>query len=199
MLFNDNKIRSGYIIFTILNTRHLSGELLNVSSEFKKMKIEALSENFFDITNISPENEKGERHSEAESADSDVMSPAAMNKQEALKLYTADLTEKARNNELDPIIGRDDEIRQIIDILLRRRQNNPILVGDPGVGKSAVVEGLAQKITEGNVPEVLSEVSLRVLDIGLLQAGASMKGEFESRLKQLIEEVQVSTTPIILL
>ena len=198
LLFNDDKIRLGYIIFTILNIRHLSGQLLNISGEFKKIKPEVLSEKFFKITELSPEKEQSKKIAISENESSDAMSPAVMNKQEALKLYTMDITEKARNNELDPIIGRDDEIRQIIDILLRRRQNNPILVGEPGVGKSAVIEGLAQKIVNGNVPPSLSKVTLRTLDIGLLQAGASVKGEFENRLKQLIEEVQTSSEPIIL-
>jgi type VI secretion system protein VasG len=109
-----------------------------------------------------------------------------------------DLTEKARTGELDPIVGRDNEIRQIVDILMRRRQNNPILTGEAGVGKTAVVEGFALRIASGDVPPMLRDVTLRTLDIGLLQAGASMKGEFEQRLRQVIEEVQSSPRPIIL-
>src|SRR5208282_1481245 len=100
-------------------------------------------------------------------------------KQEALKRFTTDLTEKARKGEIDPVIGRDDEIRQCIDILMRRRQNNPILTGEAGVGKTAVVEGLAQRMAAGDVPPQLKLVTIRVLDVGLLQAGASVKGEFE--------------------
>ena len=126
------------------------------------------------------------------------MAPAAMGKQEALKQFTVDLTENARQGKIDPIVGRDEEIRQIIDILMRRRQNNPILTGEAGVGKTAVVEGFALKIASGDVPPPLKDVSLRSLDVGLLQAGASMKGEFENRLKQVIEEVQSSEKPIIL-
>jgi len=99
---------------------------------------------------------------------------------------------------MDPIVGRDEEIRQIVDILMRRRQNNPILTGEAGVGKTAVVEGFAQRIASGDVPPPLKGVSLRSLDIGLLQAGASMKGEFENRLRQVIDEVQSSPQPIIL-
>ena len=126
------------------------------------------------------------------------MAPAQMGKQQALKQFSVDLTERARKGELDPIVGRDEEIRQLIDILMRRRQNNPILTGEAGVGKTAVVEGFALRIAAGDVPPPLKEVSLRTLDVGLLQAGASMKGEFENRLRQVIEEVQASPKPIIL-
>ena len=126
------------------------------------------------------------------------MAPAAMGKQEALAKFSVDLTEQARKGEIDPIVGRDEEIRQIVDILMRRRQNNPILTGEAGVGKTAVVEGFALRIVAGDVPPALKDVTLRTLDVGLLQAGASMKGEFENRLRQVIEEVQASPKPIIL-
>ena len=126
------------------------------------------------------------------------MAPAPMGKQEALGRFSVDLTEKARKGEIDPILGRDGEIRQIVDILMRRRQNNPILTGEAGVGKTAVVEGFALRIAAGDVPPALKEVVLRTLDLGLLQAGASMKGEFENRLRQVIDEVQASPKPIIL-
>ncbi|WP_201595104.1 type VI secretion system ATPase TssH [Psychrobacter vallis] len=116
----------------------------------------------------------------------------------ALDKYTYDLTAKADDGQIDPVIGREFEIHQLIDILIRRRQNNPILTGEAGVGKTAVVEGLAQKIVAGQVPDQLKEVTIRSLDMGLLQAGASVKGEFENRLKQVIEEVQASVQPIIL-
>src|SRR5258707_13519629 len=121
-----------------------------------------------------------------------------MGKQEALAKFSVDLTEKARKGEIDPILGRDEEIRQIVDILMRRRQNNPILTGEAGVGKTAVVEGFALRIVAGDVPPQLKNVSLRTLDLGLLRAGASRKGEFETRLRQVIEEVQASPQPIIL-
>lgn len=116
----------------------------------------------------------------------------------ALDKYTYDLTAKARTGQIDPVIGREFEIHQLIDILIRRRQNNPILTGEAGVGKTAVVEGLAQKIVAGHIPDQLKDVTIRSLDMGLLQAGASVKGEFENRLKQVIEEVQASVQPIIL-
>ena len=121
-----------------------------------------------------------------------------MGKTEALQRFTQDLTEQARAGKIDPVLGRDEEIRQLVDILLRRRQNNPILVGEAGVGKTAVVEGFAMRLVQGDVPPPLKDVSLRALDVGLLQAGASMKGEFEERLKSVIAEIQASPTPIIL-
>src|ERR1019366_1621721 len=116
---------------------------------------------------------------------SGAVAPAQMGKQEALHRFTVDLTEEARKGKIDPIVGRDEEIRQVIDILMRRRQNNPILTGEAGVGKTAVVEGFALRIAAGEVPPSLKDVSLRALDVGLLQAGASMKGEFEQRLRQV--------------
>ena len=115
-----------------------------------------------------------------------------MGKGEALKKFAVDLTEKAKKGEMDPITGRDEEIRQIVDILMRRRQNNPLLTGEAGVGKTAVVEGFAQRLARGDVPPQLKDVKLLSLDLGLLQAGASMKGEFEQRLRQVIDEVQAS-------
>ncbi|OCG18387.1 type VI secretion system ATPase TssH [Gilliamella sp. App4-10] len=118
--------------------------------------------------------------------------------QAALSRFTEDITEKAKTGKIDPVFGRDNEIRQMIDILSRRRKNNPILVGEPGVGKTALVEGLALRIAEGNVPKNLKNVSILTLDLGLLQAGAGVKGEFEQRLKNVIEAVQQSSTPILL-
>jgi type VI secretion system protein VasG len=175
---------------------------LAISKEFEKIKAEALSDEFASLVSGSPEDglaatdgfQSGATPGEASGA----MAPAAMGKQEALKQFTVDLTEQARSGKIDPIVGRDEEIRQLIDILMRRRQNNPILTGEAGVGKTAVVEGFALKIVAGDVPPSLRDVSLRTLDVGLLQAGASMKGEFENRLRQVIEEVQSSPKPIIL-
>lgn len=123
------------------------------------------------------------------------LSPALQN---ALDKFTLDVTAKAKESKIDPVFRRDIEIRQMMDILSRRRKNNPILVGEPGVGKTALVEGLALRIVGGNVPESLKTVTLRTLDPGLLQAGAGMKGEFEQRLKNVIDAVQLSPTPILL-
>jgi type VI secretion system protein VasG len=123
------------------------------------------------------------------------LSPALQN---ALDKFTLDVTAKAKEGKIDPVFGRDTEIRQMVDILSRRRKNNPILVGEPGVGKTALVEGLALRIAEGNVPESLKPAVLRTLDLGLLQAGAGVKGEFEQRLKNVIDAVQQSSTPVLL-
>src|SRR5213592_1487528 len=124
--------------------------------------------------------------------------PSASSKTPALDQFTLNLTNRAKKGEIDPVIGRDSEIRQVIDILTRRRQNNPILTGEAGVGKTAVVEGFAIRIAEGDVPPALRDVTVRTLDLGLLQAGAGVRGEFENRLKSVIEEVKASPQPIIL-
>jgi len=204
LLFGELQVRTGHLIVGILKTSGLKNVLLRISSEFSKIKLEQLTDNFAKIVGGSPEEaltatDGSYRRAEAGAArGTGEMAPAAMGKQEALARFSVDLTEKARSGEMDPIVGRDDEIRQIIDILMRRRQNNPILTGEAGVGKTAVVEGFAQRIAAGDVPPAIKDVSLRVLDVGLLQAGASMKGEFENRLRQVIEEVQSSPKPIIL-
>ncbi len=201
LMFGESQVRSGHLLVGMLKTKALRNELLGISGEFDKVKPDALSDEFARIVAGSPEdgltaNDGFQAASPGEA--SGAMAPAAMGKQEALKQFTVDLTEQARNGKIDPIVGRDEEIRQIIDILMRRRQNNPILTGEAGVGKTAVVEGFALKIVAGDVPPSLRDVSLRTLDVGLLQAGASMKGEFENRLRQVIEEVQSSPKPIIL-
>ena len=204
LMFGESQVRSGHLIVGILKTKGLSHVLQNISKEFDKVKVETLTEHFDEICIGSSEHgltandgfQIGGGAVPGES--SGAMSPAAMGKQQALKQFTVDLTEQARSGKMDPIVGRDEEIRQVIDILMRRRQNNPILTGEAGVGKTAVVEGFAQKIVAGDVPPTLRDVSLLTLDVGLLQAGASMKGEFENRLRQVIEEVQASEKPIIL-
>jgi type VI secretion system protein VasG len=204
LMFGEAQVRTGYLIVGMLETRHLKNALLGISSEFDKVKLETLKDKFDEVMAGSPE--EGQASSDgfqvgggaAPGEASGAMGPAQMGKQEALKQFTVDLTQQARDGKIDPIVGRDEEIRQIVDILMRRRQNNPMLVGEAGVGKTAVVEGFALRIARGDVPPSLHDVSLRALDVGLLQAGASMKGEFENRLRQVIEEVQSSPKPIIL-
>jgi type VI secretion system protein VasG len=202
LLFGEHQVRTGHLLVGWLRTPSLRNALLAISREFMKLKPEAAIENFRDLTRGSPEEDQS-ASAGAPAAGSGVSgegsaASAALGKQEALGRYTVDLTERARRGEMDPIVGRDQEIRQIVQILLRRRQNNPILTGEAGVGKTAVVEGFAQRIAKGDVPPALKDVSLRSLDLGLLQAGASMKGEFEGRLRQVIDEVRASPKPIIL-
>ncbi|HYR24486.1 MAG TPA: AAA family ATPase, partial [Aquabacterium sp.] len=201
--FSDSQVRTGYLMIGMLRTHTLRNALLAISRQFERVKVDDLAENFDQICGGTPEAKMGPQDGSGLSSgqpgsDSGAMAPGALGKQEALKKFTVDLTEKARKGEMDPVTGRDDEIRQIVDILMRRRQNNPILTGEAGVGKTAVVEGFAQRLARGDVPPQLREVSLLSLDIGLLQAGASMKGEFEQRLRQVIDEVQASPKPIIL-
>jgi type VI secretion system protein VasG len=201
--YGDQQIRTGYLVLAMLKTAALRNVLLAITREFEKIKPERLTDEFADIVKSSPEEglrakDGGLAGQAAPGEYSGAMPPAQMGKEEALKKFTVDLTEQARSGKLDPIVGRDEEIRQLIDILMRRRQNNPILTGEAGVGKTAVVEGFAHKIVSGDVPPPLKDVTLRALDVGLLQAGASMKGEFEQRLRQVIDEVQASPKPIIL-
>jgi type VI secretion system protein VasG len=199
LLFGDTQIRTGYLLVGLLKTPSLRATLLSISKQFERVKVDDLCERFAALLAQSPEQAQGASDSNAAPGEaSQAIAPAAMGKQEALKRFTTDLTEQARSGKLDPIVGRDDEIRQLIDVLMRRRQNNPILVGEAGVGKTAVVEGFAQRIVRGDVPPALKDVALRALDVGLLQAGASMKGEFEQRLRSVIDEVQASAKPIIL-
>ena len=200
LMLNDSRVRTGHLLVALTKTPTLRNVLHAISREFAKIKVDDLTDNFVKIVGGSPEDALSAPAGGgvAPGETSGAMAPAAMGKQEALQRFSVDLTARARNNELDPIRGRDDEIRQIIDIIMRRRQNNPILTGEAGVGKTAVVEGFAQRIVAGDVPPSLKDVALRSLDLGLLQAGASMKGEFENRLRQVIEEVQTSPQPIIL-
>jgi type VI secretion system protein VasG len=203
LMFGESQVRSGHLVIGLLKTPSLRNALYAMSKQFEKIKLEHLGDNFTALLNASPEAQMvatdgfsggGAAPGEASGA----IAPAAMGKQEALKKFTVDLTAQAREGKMDPIVGRDDEIRQMVDILMRRRQNNPIMIGEAGVGKTAVVEGFAQRIARGDVPPSLKEVELRTLDVGLLQAGASMKGEFEQRLRSVIDEVQASAKPIIL-
>ena len=204
LMFGETQVRTGYLLVGMLKTPSLRNTLLGISKEFGKISVETLTEKFEEI--VKGSSEQGLTASDgfqtgggaAPGEASGAMAPAQMGKQEALKKFTVDLTDQARSGKMDPIVGRDDEIRQVVDILMRRRQNNPILVGEAGVGKTAVVEGFAQRIARGDVPPSLKDVELRALDVGLLQAGASMKGEFEQRLRSVIDEVQASPKPVIL-
>jgi type VI secretion system protein VasG len=208
LLYGESQVRSAYLIIGALKTPELKNVLYGISAEFKRIKIDTLTDELSDIVGKSPEESMqptdGSNMAAASADGQDAISgdggmvPAQMGRGQALAQFTVDLTEDARQGKIDPIVGRDEEIRQVVDILMRRRQNNPILTGEAGVGKTAVVEGFALRIARGDVPPPMEDVSLLSLDVGALQAGASMKGEFENRLKQVIEEVQSSEKPIIM-
>jgi type VI secretion system protein VasG len=201
LMFGESSVRSGHLVFGMLKTSNLRNALYAISRQFERVKADDLSDRFGTLLKESPEAKMAASdgfQAAAPGEASGAIAPAQMGKQEALKKFTVDLTEQARSGKMDPIVGRDDEIRQMVDILMRRRQNNPIMIGEAGVGKTAVVEGFAQRIARGDVPPALKEVQLLALDVGLLQAGASMKGEFEQRLRSVIDEVQASEKPIIL-
>ncbi|MFY3854203.1 type VI secretion system ATPase TssH [Achromobacter xylosoxidans] len=192
------RIRSGHLLLALLTEPDLAALARRGSRLFESFRLEELKHDFAALTAGSEE--AGQSVAlDGGAAQGEAPSPAAgLSKTPALDQYTTNLTERAREGKIDPVIGRDAEIRQMIDILTRRRQNNPILTGEAGVGKTAVVEGLALRIVAGDVPPALAGVALRTLDMGLLQAGASVKGEFENRLKSVIDEVKQSPTPIIL-
>ncbi|MFY3284594.1 type VI secretion system ATPase TssH [Achromobacter xylosoxidans] len=192
------RIRSGHLLLALLTEPDLAALARRGSRLFESFRLEELKHDFAALTAGSEE--AGQSVALGDDAvQGEAATPAAaLSKTPALDQYTTNLTERAREGRIDPVIGRDAEIRQMIDILTRRRQNNPILTGEAGVGKTAVVEGLALRIVAGDVPPALAGVALRTLDMGLLQAGASVKGEFENRLKSVIDEVKQSPTPIIL-
>ena len=193
------RIRSGHLLLALLTEPDLAQLARRGSSLFESFRLDALKHDFAALTEGSEEAGQAVGFADGAPSQGDEGQPApALSPSPALDQYTANLTERARDGKIDPVIGRDAEIRQMIDILTRRRQNNPILTGEAGVGKTAVVEGLALRIVAGDVPPALADVTLRVLDMGLLQAGASVKGEFENRLKNVIDEVKKSPSPIIL-
>jgi type VI secretion system protein VasG len=199
--FGAPLVRSGYLLSALLSSDSLAMTAHAASREFEKISPESLRREFRDVAADTAESH-GELAAEPEAgAGADGGRPAGPlgpGKTPSLNQFTIDLTARARRGELDPVLGRDGEIRQIVDILTRRRQNNPILTGEAGVGKTAVVEGFALRIAAGDVPPSLKNVILRTLDLGLLQAGAGIKGEFENRLKTVIDEVKASPQPIIL-
>jgi type VI secretion system protein VasG len=201
LMFGEPRVRTGHLVVGMMKTPSLRNALMAISKQFEKIKPDTLTDDFAKIVSGSPEDRLGASDGSSMAGPgeaSDAMAPAQMGKQEALKRFATNLTERALKGDIDPVSGRDEEIRQVVDILMRRRQNNPILTGEAGVGKTAVVEGFAIRLARGDVPPPLKDVSLYTLDIGLLQAGASMKGEFENRLRQVIDEVQASPKPIIL-
>ena len=192
----SSQIRSGFTLLALVADPDLNRRVNAISTEFEKISAEALSKEFDQIVSLSSE----------ETMVAGAAAPAAGGggprtsggSTAKLDQFTLNLSARAASGEMDPVLGRDFEIRQVIDILTRRRQNNPILVGEAGVGKTAVVEGFAMRVAQGDVPGPLKNVQIRTLDLALLQAGAGVKGEFENRLKGLIEEVKSSPIPIIL-
>ena len=200
LFFGETQIRTGHVLIGAMQSRELWRAFTSLSPEFSKISADVLTADHRKIwagseeENLRPMDGSGLVAAGTPGA----QEGSGQKGTTALDRYSQDLTAKAKSGEMDPILGRDDEIRQVIDVLMRRRQNNPILTGEAGVGKTAVVEGFAQRIASGDVPPPLRGVRLCVLDVGLMQAGASMKGEFEQRLRSVIDEVQQSPTPIIL-
>ncbi|MDR6204369.1 type VI secretion system ATPase TssH [Paraburkholderia sp. SIMBA_055] len=196
------RIRSGHLLLALLSAPDLAQFAERMSPLLRDVPVTELKHNFDELTAGSREVERANDAQNTEHDASDIAGsesvPGAPSKTPALDTYTSNLTQRAREGKIDPVIGREGEIRQTIDILMRRRQNNPIMTGEAGVGKTAVVEGLALRIAADDVPAPLKGVALHVLDMGLLQAGASVKGEFENRLKNVIDEVKKSPHPIIL-
>jgi type VI secretion system protein VasG len=198
--YSASQIRSAYLLAALLSSDTLSQFATNSCPELKRISVEALRGELLSICENSIEDtagfirkEKGEAGEEPEAPTGPPAAPKS-----SLDQFTINLTEAAKAGKIDPVLGRDFEVRQIIDILTRRRQNNPILTGEAGVGKTAVVEGFARRVASGDVPPALQGVQIRTLDLGLLQAGAGIKGEFENRLKNVISEVKASPTPVIL-
>jgi type VI secretion system protein VasG len=197
--FGAAQVRSGFCILAIVASADLARLMREVSREFQKISEETLRKNFWAVVAGSPEDQETAQSANIPGVGQGASAGASGGgKTQNLNQFTVDLTANARAGKVDPVLGRDHEIRQIIDILTRRRQNNPILTGEAGVGKTAVVEGFALRVAAGDVPPPLKNVTIRSLDLALLQAGAGIKGEFENRLKGLIEEVKSSPTPIIL-
>jgi type VI secretion system protein VasG len=200
LFFGETQIRTGHVLVAALKSLELKRALGAISREFAKIPVEELAASHARIwkdseeENLRPMDGSGLRAAGTPGAEQAEGAKGTT----ALDRFSQDLTEKARSGTMDPILGRDDEIRQVIDVLMRRRQNNPILTGEAGVGKTAIAEGFAQRVVAGDVPPPLRGVKVCALDIGLMQAGASMKGEFEQRLRAVIDEVQSSPTPVIL-
>ena len=198
VMYGAGHVRSGTLLVGIVKTNSLRNALLGLSREFDRIKPDRLVDEFESLTKGSAEAAEDQVATGAAPGEASGAMAGEGAKGSALARYSQDLTAKARAGEIDPVLGRDEEIRQIVDILMRRRQNNPILTGEAGVGKTSVVEGFALRVVKGDVPPSLREIRICSLDLGMLQAGASMKGEFENRLRQVIDEVQSSAQPTIL-
>ena len=197
--YNAGQVRTGFTILALATHEELVRLMRDISREFQKIQPDALKKDFASIVASSGEEVQAAAAAAAASAPgAPSTGPRPGGKTPNLDQFTINLTEKAKTGKIDPVLGRDFEIRQVVDILMRRRQNNPILTGEAGVGKTAVVEGFALRVADGDVPPPLRNVIIRTLDLALLQAGAGIKGEFENRLKGLIEEVKASPIPIIL-
>ncbi|MEW5561981.1 type VI secretion system ATPase TssH [Enterobacter asburiae] len=192
MLDDSEAVRTVHILLGILQDSSQQRWLYRLSDEFKMLPIPQVMESFAELLTESVEHEEISRTPET------VVSASSREQQDTLEKWCSDLTRQAAEGEIDPVVARDSELRQVVDILLRRRQNNPILVGEAGVGKTAVVEALACRIASDDVPPLLKGARLLSLDLGRMQAGASMRGEFESRLKALIDAILQSETPVIL-
>lgn len=193
------RVRSGHLLLALLSNEGMARIARDISKEFSHISVEDLQSKLPEITSDSAEARDAVALGETGGVSSgESVASGVPGKTKALDQFTEDLTAKAMAGKIDPVLGRDFEIRQIVDILTRRRQNNPILTGEAGVGKTAVVEGFALRIAQGDVPEPLKNVAVRSLDLGLLQAGAGIKGEFENRLKSVIDEVKASPQPIIM-
>ncbi|MBV9931872.1 MAG: type VI secretion system ATPase TssH [Alphaproteobacteria bacterium] len=193
--FGAARVRSGHLCYGMLKTPTLRNALFAMSGEWRKVQVERLGGEFEAVVRGSHEATTVEEVAAGPAAGGAAPATA---EGEALAKFSVDLTAKARSGGIESIVGRDAEIRQVVDILLRRRQNNPILVGEAGVGKTAIAEGFARRIVDGDVPPPLRGVTLRALDVGLMQAGASVKGEFEKRLRAVIDAVEASPAPVIL-
>ena len=194
----ESRVRSGHLLLTLLSDNELSRLLRDATQALANVSIETLTNQLDHIAGASIEAASAAPIAEGRPSPREGAAASPARPTPGLDQYTIDLTEMAAQGRIDPVLGRDHEVRQMVDILTRRRQNNPILTGEAGVGKTAVVEGLARRIAEGDVPPALKGVVLRTLDLGLLQAGASVKGEFENRLKSVIDEVKASPQPIVL-
>ncbi len=199
--FNQSQIRSGHLLLAVLGDNELSTLINTASKELGKVSTDDLKKKLAELVVGTAEDLGGNAtmgSATASNRDAGPLLGRTVTRTPALDQYTVNLTDKAKQGKIDPVLGRDREIRQMVDILMRRRQNNPILTGEAGVGKTAIVEGFALRIALGDVPATLKGVALHILDLGLLQAGASVKGEFENRIKSVIEEVKASPHPIIL-